>query len=240
MTMVPSRRIPPVKQLDTRARIVQSSIALFNQKGIQNVTLRHISADAKISIGNLTYYFKRKNDLIRATLEVLRDRLSVALARPVNAGPVEFGVEYLLRVYTTFWEFRFYFNALAYLLNRDRLLRDEYYEFRDWLLDTVESDLSDLNKQGLWGKPRRPNSYRLQAENIWRLWLSWLRMYQLDNLSTKIHINDALYDCALHHWSLCQGWLTPQYSRELLKRFQQILLPDKSNRGDVKQSKSGT
>lgn len=225
MTLIPGKREQPPQQFDTRERIIQTSIELFNKKGIPNVTLRRIASEAKISIGNLTYHFKRKEDLLRATLDLLRDRLTIALARPVEVASLQFGVEYLIRVYTTLWEFRFYFNALMYLLNDDAQLRQEYYEFRDWLLDTVEGDLSYLSKRRLWRKPELPNSHRLQAENIWSLWLNWLRMYPLDNLSGEITVNKALYDCALHHWSLCQGWLAPGYSRNLLKRFQAMLLP---------------
>lgn len=228
MSLVPHKRKKIAKPLDTREKIIKISIELFNEKGIQNVSIRDIASKSNISIGNLTYYFKKKNDLIHATLEVLSERLSVALARPTELASLEFGVDYLIRIYTTFWEYRFYFNALNYLIVRDRQLREDYYEFRDWLIDTVASDLEYMCKNGYWNEPTSPNSFRLQAENIWRLWLSWLRMYQLDHFTSKINPKEALYDCALHHWGLCQGWLKPKYSRELLDKFQSILLdPDK-------------
>lgn len=47
-----------------RDKIIETSIELFNKKGYAYVTMRDISDALKISPGNLTYYFKRKNDLM--------------------------------------------------------------------------------------------------------------------------------------------------------------------------------
>jgi len=48
----------------TRIKIVESSILLFNNKGLANVRLQDIAEYNKISPGNLTYHFKTKKDLM--------------------------------------------------------------------------------------------------------------------------------------------------------------------------------
>ena len=48
----------------TRIKIVESSILLFNNKGLANVRLQDIAEYNKISPGNLTYHFKTKRDLM--------------------------------------------------------------------------------------------------------------------------------------------------------------------------------
>ena len=48
----------------TRIKIVESSILLFNKKGLANVRLQDIAEYNNISPGNLTYHFKTKKDLM--------------------------------------------------------------------------------------------------------------------------------------------------------------------------------
>ncbi|MGO4950787.1 TetR/AcrR family transcriptional regulator [Paenibacillus sp. DRB1-1] len=50
--------------INLRDKILETSIELFNKKGYAYVTLRDISDALNISPGNLTYYFKKKHDLM--------------------------------------------------------------------------------------------------------------------------------------------------------------------------------
>lgn len=49
---------------DTRQRICQAAISLFNEKGYGNTSLREIAEAAGTTIGNLTYHFPQKEQLI--------------------------------------------------------------------------------------------------------------------------------------------------------------------------------
>lgn len=44
--------------------IAQESRRLFNERGYQDVSMREIAAACGISVGNLTYYYPRKEDLL--------------------------------------------------------------------------------------------------------------------------------------------------------------------------------
>jgi AcrR family transcriptional regulator len=223
----------------TRERIVQRSILLFNRKGLRNVAIERIAADLKISPGNLTYHFPRKQQLIAATITIMKDRLRTALEQPTAVRSANDGALYLLRLYRTLWDFRFFFNALTYVLT-DPQLRREYVEFREWAMGTIENDLNILCKHGHFLPPVAPNSFPLLAENMWSLWLNWLRMQQVVSPLATTPADAALYDCALHNWSLCQPWMRLAYARDLLKAFHE-LLPEgsvKSHVGAVRSNKS--
>ncbi len=56
---------------DTRNRIIQTSIALFNEFGYENVSMRDIAEHLKMSPGNLTYHFKKKNDILYEIIQIL-------------------------------------------------------------------------------------------------------------------------------------------------------------------------
>ena len=48
----------------TKGKILEKAILLFNERGIPNVKLQHIADACNISVGNLAYHFKFKEDLI--------------------------------------------------------------------------------------------------------------------------------------------------------------------------------
>lgn len=59
-----------------REDILDTAVALFNERGYANVTLRDISGALGVSVGNLNYYFQKKQDLLTAIME--RNLLTVA------------------------------------------------------------------------------------------------------------------------------------------------------------------
>ena len=50
-------------------RIIETAVTLFNEQGYGSVSLRDISGALGISVGNLNYYFARKQDLLSAIME---------------------------------------------------------------------------------------------------------------------------------------------------------------------------
>ena len=51
---------------NTKDKILKTSVRLFNENGLTNVSLRSIADDMKISVGNLQYHFKKREEIINA------------------------------------------------------------------------------------------------------------------------------------------------------------------------------
>ncbi|MET0661381.1 MAG: TetR/AcrR family transcriptional regulator, partial [Steroidobacteraceae bacterium] len=68
-----------------------------------------------------------------------------------------------------------------------------------------------------------PNTYRLLTENIWGVWLNWLRMTQIESPFARTPEKQALHEGVIHFWSLCQPWLEPRYAQQLLEAFEKEL-----------------
>lgn len=73
----------------TRARILEQARQMFNERGIDNVGVRDLARELGMSPGNLSYWFTRKEDLVRALMDELRERNSRrggGAAAPTVAG----------------------------------------------------------------------------------------------------------------------------------------------------------
>lgn len=111
---------PPPRR--TAERILDHTLELFNRYGEPNVSTNLISAELKISPGNLYYHFPAKEELVNALERRWEDALDKALAA---AGPVDddAGAWHLAPAMLRLsWEYRFIFRDLNDLLTRNRQL----------------------------------------------------------------------------------------------------------------------
>ena len=61
----------------TKKRILETTIRLFNRDGFANVSLPQIANIVDISLGNLTYHFKKKEALIESIYTVFQEELAI-------------------------------------------------------------------------------------------------------------------------------------------------------------------
>ena len=62
---------------DTRTRILETSLRVFNARGYANVTLAMLAGEIGIAKGNLWYHFKDKRSLLTALNEMYLERLDM-------------------------------------------------------------------------------------------------------------------------------------------------------------------
>lgn len=67
--------------MKTKERILEAALQLFNQEGIGNISMRRIAEEAGIQIGNLTYHFRNRDNLVEALLNQLMDELETEIAK---------------------------------------------------------------------------------------------------------------------------------------------------------------
>jgi AcrR family transcriptional regulator len=90
--------------------ILKAALRLFNERGIDGVTTRDIARAIKISLGNLTYYFPSKKDIVLALTQQLCDVVDETLAKAPNKPAKNTLIHYFNQVETIFTtHFRFKF-----------------------------------------------------------------------------------------------------------------------------------
>jgi len=108
----------------TRQRILDASLMMFNAQGEPNVTTNHIADELEISPGNLYYHFRNKDDIIEQLFAGYEQRMDTALVAPSGRLP---GLEdvwlQLHLVFECIWDYRFLYRDLVDILSRNRRLR---------------------------------------------------------------------------------------------------------------------
>jgi AcrR family transcriptional regulator len=127
--------------MKTRDRIVQESLALFNQHGERPITTNHIAAHLGISPGNLYYHFRNKEEIIyqifRQYQDYMRENLRIPETRVLAPEDL---ARYLDASFAAMWQYRFLFYDLPGLLSRNPPLQDDYHAF-------VKNELAPLLAQ---------------------------------------------------------------------------------------------
>jgi AcrR family transcriptional regulator len=114
------------KKTDTKTRIKEAAIRLFNATDALSVTTNHIAKEAGISPGNLYYHFKNKEEIIReiykemsGTFESFNSFESILLSdNPLASLSTMFD-----RYGELFWDYRFLMRDAPVLMAMDEELK---------------------------------------------------------------------------------------------------------------------
>ena len=98
---------------DTRQRILDAALAMFNSQGEPHVTTNHIADELEISPGNLYYHFRNKDDIIEQLFARYEERMP---------GLEDIWLQLHL-VFECIWDYRFLYRDLVEILSRNRRLR---------------------------------------------------------------------------------------------------------------------
>ncbi len=105
--------------MNTRDRILETSLALFNEEGERALSSVDIANEVGLSPGNLYYHFKGKDAIIRALFERHEEELRTILAGSADRiTTIEDCWIYLCILLEEAWDIRFLYRDLADLAHR--------------------------------------------------------------------------------------------------------------------------
>ena len=108
----------------TRERILETSLAMFNARGEPNVTTNHIADELGISPGNLYYHFRNKDDIVEHLFARYEARIDDTLLLPDGRAPNLEDIWLQLHlVFESLWQYRFLYRDLVDILARNRKLK---------------------------------------------------------------------------------------------------------------------
>src|SRR5262249_50984933 len=117
---------------DTKTRILDAALALFNEQGTDNVTTNHIAEALWMSPGNLYYHFRNKAEIVRALFARIQGEWATNYAVPPATMPSIPMMEGMLAGnFDIQARYRFFFRDLTLLLNADPELAAAYRANRE-------------------------------------------------------------------------------------------------------------
>jgi len=136
--------------MNTKEKIIHTSISLFNENGERAITTNHIASSLGMSPGNLYYHFKNKEDIIRHIFALYRDHLSTHF-KPIDKNDDAFShlTAYLDSLFELMWRFHFFYDNLGDILSRDTDLKQAYIDFQLELLKQVRNVILGLRDKGM-------------------------------------------------------------------------------------------
>ncbi|MGB0935838.1 MAG: TetR/AcrR family transcriptional regulator [Colwellia sp.] len=177
--------------MKTRDKIIQASIALFNENGERNVTTNHIAAHLSISPGNLYYHFRNKEDIILSIYEeYARDLLLDTFPQVTDESkPLDTIIQYMDAVFQMMMKFRFFYSNLPVLLDKNPNLREKYVEVQQSIAQRVSELLLSLRTANVIAFKDEELADIVSILRIINTF--WLSFYQTQNIVHEI--NDAVF-----------------------------------------------
>jgi AcrR family transcriptional regulator len=216
---MPRKRNGNGPSTDTRERIADAAVALFNSEGWHAVSTRHIAARLDISPGNLYYHFANKEEIALRLYERLEVELDSVLAPPAGAyGSFDEVLAYLDAILGHLWKFRFFYRDLNSLLREVPGLKDKYRALAERVLGRarrifagmVDADWMEASEEQL----------DLLATNAWIILTQWFTHRQVMDRRRTIQSSD-IRDGVRHLVALFSPLLRPPQRRQVQRLLDQ-------------------
>ena len=160
--------------MKTREKILLQALDLFNQKGVDQVSVLEISQTMGISYGNLTYHFNKKDDLVQALYVQMQHELDAAINHLVQRI---FEETYYLKLVNELlqvtWKYRFLYLSINSLMNQYPFIREgekSYSATRNKILNRGKKYLIDEG----YLKPESDSHYELLIRNLNMILYAWI------------------------------------------------------------------
>lgn len=207
----------------TRNKIWNAAVACFNQKGIANIRLQQIADEAGISIGNMTYHFRTKDDIVHHIWQHLEQEIR-GILNEFRVLPLFEDIERLLRrLFALQQRFAFFYQDTLEVMRAYPEIHSEHRIHMDWQVKQIGAAIEFNCARGAFQSELLPEAAILRlAELFWCVADSWRYWQGLRAASTDDE-NAFLNDI----WSVFLPYFTDMGRREFEQvRFLHALDPD--------------
>ena len=207
---------PEKKPRRTAERILDVTLDLFNRFGEPNVSTTVISAELKISPGNLYYHYPAKDELINALFERYDKALSELLGAADNVRNVEDAWLFFHMLFETIWAYRFLYRDLNDLLSKNRKLETQFQRVLKAKGRAVQSVLAGLSRaSAVKIDAREAESVATAMVVVLTYWLSYEYVRDPRKALEPETAGPALARGAYHVLSLLMPYLDPAAQQHL-------------------------
>jgi len=196
--------------MNTKNRIIEASIQLFNRYGVEQVSIRQIASEIQISHSNLSYHYKSKSDILHQIYSRMDEEMSDAVFPSKDLTLIHY--HQLLKKISAFqkkYQF-FYMDLLAVarafpeIIKRYRItVKKRSEDYRSLIQHFIEKKLI---------KPEEENGfYTSLFHAIWVMSTFWLQQEKVLGASHPLIKSGSDIK---HVWEIMLPHLTPKGLKE--------------------------
>ncbi|WP_294328892.1 TetR/AcrR family transcriptional regulator [uncultured Chryseobacterium sp.] len=205
--------------MSTKDKILDKALELFNEKGYNNITTRHIAAELSISPGNLHYHFKHSEDIIKILFAELTMKMDELLNKMKTKENKTLEDLYILTSSTCeiFYHYRFIFVNLVDVLKKLPEVEAMYERINFSRREEFQLIFSGLQKNKIFKKDIPGFIINSLTEQIFIIADNWLTH---NRLISKLNKKAAIKSYTL----LLMNLFYPFLSKEQQKIYEQQYL----------------
>ncbi|GAB3928673.1 TetR/AcrR family transcriptional regulator [Larkinella terrae] len=125
-------------------KIVAKALEMFNERGIEYVGLRELAAVLGIRVGNITYYFPTKDDLVNRLaqdLSKLNEQIIVE-----ETGTLFSFLDRFRKIFAHHVQYRCLLLSFVHLMEQNKVLSENYKETEKKRFSSIVASLSALQQ----------------------------------------------------------------------------------------------
>lgn len=189
--------------MGNRQRILDAALHLFNEKGIEQVSVRDICDDIGISPGNFSYHFPDKSQVAVELHGLLTQEIGEAVAEmPKDKASVYFFLETHRRIFFVQEKYRFFYLNLFEIWTHFPAVRESYRQ-QYQMEKTLAGQFFELYKaQGVLAASTTEATYKRIIDVgmiLNNFWLVDAELNEFPDTKSKL----------IHYMQLCCGRLEP-------------------------------
>ena len=189
--------------MKTSEKIKCQALRLFNEKGVDHVSSLEISQALNISYGNLTYHYKKKDDIVLALYTEMQAELNIAINHLVQCLFEEtFYLKLVNEIFDVIWKYRFIYLNINSLMSQFAFIQKSEKTYSNTRVKILNQAKKYLIQEGYLA-PEVNNNYDALIQNLNMILYAWItdaNVFYEGEDSAKIQVYVSLfYQVALTH-----------------------------------------
>lgn len=181
---------------NTRIKILEAALYLFNEHGMVNVSLRQIAQALNISQGNLNYHFKLKEDIIEALYFQLVAEMDDQM-KALGSGENELSSLYQISLKTMekMYQYKFVLIDFIHLMQENKNIKAHYASLMQIRNKEFQKIFRSLIESEILRPQEFQNEYQRLYERMNILGDSWINVKLTFNPNKDVkHYCDLLFE----------------------------------------------
>src|SRR5688572_8438621 len=134
-------------KLNTKQKILDKALQMFNERGIEYVGLRELAALLDMRVGNITYYFPTKDDLVFELSMQLSETNAATMV--VHEKPTMLSFLNMLHdVFQNHLQFRCLLLSVVHVMKQNKRVAAAYQQNQNKRSATIHSYIEALEEGG--------------------------------------------------------------------------------------------